>query len=182
MRIVAGRFGGRRLAVPSGRDTRPTGERVREALFSILGDAVVGANVADLYAGTGALGLEALSRGAARVDLYESGRPALAALGRNVAELGVGAAIAVVRVALPRGLQAGPAYDLVLCDPPWGKELGEAAIERLLAVGRLAPRGVVVLEEGRGTLPTAAWWAARGLIAFDERRYGDTALAFARRV
>ncbi|MCA9515344.1 MAG: 16S rRNA (guanine(966)-N(2))-methyltransferase RsmD [Myxococcales bacterium] len=181
MRIVAGRFGGRRLHVPAGRDTRPTGERVREALFSILGDAVAGARVADLYAGTGALGLEALSRGAAQVDLYESGRPALAVIARNVGELGCDGEVAVVRVPLPRGLGAGPAYGVVLCDPPWGKQLGEAAIDRLLAVGRLAPGGLVVLEEAQGKLPAAAWWEARGLLVDDERRYGDTAIAIARR-
>ncbi|TNF25489.1 MAG: 16S rRNA (guanine(966)-N(2))-methyltransferase RsmD [Deltaproteobacteria bacterium] len=180
MRIIAGRFGGRHLKVPTGRDTRPTSDRVREALFSVIGDAVRGARVADLFAGTGALGLEALSRGAGAVDFYESGRPALAVLRANVAALGAQDEVRVVVAPLPRGLKAGPPWDLVLIDPPWGKQLAGPTLGHALAVGRLAPGGLVVVEERRGQQPPAAYWRELGLALEDERVYGDTTLQLLR--
>jgi len=176
LRIVAGRFGGRRLQVPAGRDTRPTSERVREALFAILGASVEGARVADLFAGTGALGLEALSRGAAWADFYERHPPALAALVANVRALGVTAQSAVIGGPLPRSLGAGEPYDLVLADPPWGRGLALPVLERLVAVGRLAPGALLVLEEERGRHPDPSVWPALGMELVDERRYGDTAV------
>lgn len=179
MRIVAGRLGGRRIEAPSGRDTRPTSERVREAVFSVLGGEVVGADVADLFAGTGALGLEALSRGARRVDFFESGRQGSAALRRNIAALGVAGESRVVTAPLPRGLGGGP-WTLVFVDPPWGRGLGEAAIDRLLAAGLLAPDGLVVFEERARGLPEASRWGPAGLIEVDRRRYGDTEIALLR--
>ncbi len=177
MRIVAGRLRGRRLKAPSGRGTRPTGERVREALFSLLGPgAVVDAAVADLFAGTGALGLEALSRGASHVDFYECGRSASATLRANIASLDATARARVVGTPLPRGLCAGSAYDLVLIDPPWRKALALPAVQRLLALERLAPAGLVVVEEARGAHPEAATWEAHGLTVVDQRAWGDTAV------
>lgn len=179
MRIVAGRLGGRRIEAPSGRDTRPTSERVREAVFSVLGAEVVGAVVADLFAGTGALGFEALSRGAERVDFFESGRHGIAALRRNIAALGAGRDARVVTAPLPRGLGGGP-WSLVFVDPPWGRGLGEAAVDRLLAAGLLAPEGLVVFEERARSLPDPARWASAGLREVDRRRYGDTEVAMLR--
>src|SRR6185369_7871918 len=104
MRIIAGRLGGRRLAAPRGSATRPTTDRVREALFSALGD-VTGALVCDLYAGTGALGIEALSRGARRAVFIESARPALAALRRNLADLDLDDAARVFPLPVERALE-----------------------------------------------------------------------------
>lgn len=176
LRLVAGRLGGRRISAPRGRDTRPTGERVREALFNVLGERVVGARVADLFAGSGALGLEALSRGAAWVDFYESGRAAQAALRGNIAALGVAAECAVVKGALPESLAPGPAYDLALLDPPWGQGLAGPAVARLAKLGRLAADAVVVVEARWGAADDAAAWAAAGLEVADRRRYGDTGL------
>ena len=180
MRVIAGRYGGRHLKVPPGRDTRPTGERVREALFSVLGAAVVDARVADLFAGTGALGLEALSRGAASVDFYENGRQAAVVLRSNMAALGLGAEARLITATLPRGVGPGPSWDLVLLDPPWGKQLAEQTVARVVALGRLAPGALVVVEERAGAHPDAAFWATLGLALEDARTYGDTALQLLR--
>lgn len=122
MRVVAGAYRGRRLAAPPGTDTRPTSDRVREALFNSLQslDLLDGAVVADLFAGSGALGIEALSRGASHCTFVESGRAALGAIGENLAKLGIDAAVARV---VPRPVELtlatlGP-VDLALCDPPY---------------------------------------------------------------
>ena len=177
-RIVAGTAGGRRLTVPQGA-TRPTSERVREALFSRLEHqgVVDGARVLDLYAGSGALGLEAASRGAAAVTLVDSAKPAAAACRRNVATLGLRQVD--VRATTVRSYLAGEpttAYDLVLLDPPYDVE--EETLDELLGllVPWLAPGAVVVVERSRRSAePT---WPP-GLAASDDRRYGDTTLWFA---
>lgn len=180
MRIIAGRFGGRNLKAPTGRDTRPTTDRVREALFSVLGDAVRGSRVADLFAGTGALGLEALSRGAASVDFYESRSQTLAVLKQNIVTLGVGDEVAVIAAPLPRGIKEGAPWDLVLIDPPWGKGLAGPTLTRAVERGRLAAGGLVVVEERRGQQPAAAYWRGVGLTLEDERLYGDTTIQLLR--
>ncbi len=169
MRVVAGRHGGRRLAAPAGRDTRPTSDRVREALFAILGE-LDGLRVLDLFAGSGALGIEALSRGAASAVFVERAPRAAEVVRGNLAALGLEAVVvrADARVALRDARARAEAYDLVFLDPPyrdaaaWGRELSAAL------PGVLAPGGRVVSESDRRaplplTLPLA-----------DERRYGDT--------
>jgi 16S rRNA (guanine966-N2)-methyltransferase len=175
MRVIAGALGGRRLIAPHGHATRPTSDRVREALFSVLGD-VTGARVLDLYAGTGALGIEALSRGATRAVFVENGRPALAALRENIASLGLGSASRVVTQPVLRaleGLAAEGPFDLVLLDPPYAA-LAEAT--RVLAAlpGKLAAsEGRVVLEHASRDAPPAAL----GLSLAFTRAYGDTAIS-----
>jgi 16S rRNA (guanine966-N2)-methyltransferase len=170
MRIVAGRWGSRRLAAPKGFATRPTSDRVREALFSILGDRVQDARVLDLFAGSGALGLEALSRGAAEATFVDSAPAAIAALKTNLDDLGVEAE--VHRSDALRFLRTAPGnarhYDLVLLDPPYrlAARLGRALSEALPAV--LAHDGLVVSESDRRA-PLAL-----DLPLTDERRYGDT--------
>lgn len=177
MRVVAGALGGRRLVAPRGDSTRPTGERVREALFSVLFD-VTGAVVLDLFAGTGALGIEALSRGAARAVHVESKRPALAALGENLGTLGLRDRAVVVARPVARArdeLVARGPYDLVLCDPPWAEvEHAVAELAALVAAGALAPECRVVLEHSAAHAPPEI----DGLARVDARTYGDTALAF----
>jgi 16S rRNA (guanine966-N2)-methyltransferase len=167
VRIIAGRWGGRRLIAPPGRGTRPTSDRVREALFSILGP-LDGERVLDLFAGSGALGLEALSRGAAQATFVERERAALRALRDNVADLGAeaevvaGDALAFLRAARERGAQ----YDLVFLDPPYRAAAGLAQGLDLAPV--LAGGGRVVGESDRREpleLP---------MPLTDERRYGDT--------
>ena len=177
-RIIAGTAGGRRLAVPPA-GTRPTSDRVREALFSALehDPGLDGAAVLDLCAGSGALGLEALSRGAEHALLVESDRRAAGVLRRKVTELGLPGA--EVRACPAGTVLAAPAprpYDLVLVDPPY--DLPEADLAGVLtAIGpALAPHGVVVVERASRT-PEPTW--PTGLVRFDRRAYGDTVMWFA---
>jgi 16S rRNA (guanine966-N2)-methyltransferase len=175
MRVVAGRLGGRRLTAPPGEGTRPTSDRVREALFSALGP-LDGERVLDLFAGSGALAIEALSRGAATAVLVERDARAIAAIRRNLGDLGVGDAEAVVRrrdvlKALRDAREAGETYDLVFIDPPYrlAAGLGPELAEALSWV--LAPDARVIGESDRRTpldLP--------GFTTTFERRYGDTLL------
>ncbi len=178
-RIVAGAAGGRTLQVPP-RGTRPTSERVREALFSRLEhrDAVAGARVLDLYAGSGALGLEAASRGAAAVTLVESARAAADVCRRNAASLGLADRVQVVTERVERFVvrPATTPWDLVLLDPPY--DVPAAALDEVLAAVApvLAPGATVVVERStRGAAPS--WPAA--LVDDGERRYGETSVWFA---
>jgi 16S rRNA (guanine(966)-N(2))-methyltransferase RsmD len=162
MRVVAGRYGGRTLKAPRGRDVRPTADRVREALFSILG-RVDGLAVLDLFAGTGALGIEALSRGAASCVFVDvDTRPVLA----NLEALGIDAEVRRGRALT--ALNPGDQYDLVLLDPPYrdAARLGPELTEALPGV--LRPSARVVSESDRRH-PLEL-----GLPLSDERRYGDT--------
>jgi len=178
MRVIAGRYGGRRLTAPRGRTTRPTSERVREALFAMLGD-VEGASVLDLFAGTGALGIEALSRGAGRAVFVEPDRGAIEAIETNIAALGVSGEQAQVRreradEALKRARKRKETYDLVLIDPPYERALElETALSTALPA-LLAPRARVVTESDRRT-PLHL-----GLALEKQRRYGDTTIAIHR--
>lgn len=176
MRIVAGASRGRRLAVPPGDTVRPTADRVREALFSSLGARVVGASVLDAFAGSGALGLEARSRGAARVTCVEQDRRALTVLRRNVATVGLDGvdvvAGDVVRL-LRDGRLPGAPFDLVLLDPPYA--LAEEPLATLLAtLAPLLAEDATVVVERAATAPAPTWPAA--LVPTDERRYGSTRL------
>ncbi|MDJ0993543.1 MAG: 16S rRNA (guanine(966)-N(2))-methyltransferase RsmD [Dinoroseobacter sp.] len=177
MRIIAGRFGGRRLAQVGKGDAaahlRPTPDRVREALFSSLssgvyGDPISNARVLDLFAGTGALGLEALSRGASSVTFVENGRAAQNLLQQNIDALGVSAETTLQRRdALKRGENAGAPFDLIFLDPPYGKNLGARALE---LPGWIAPGALVVWEDSTPQHPP------EGFVLRDQRRYGDTCI------
>lgn len=180
-RIVAGSAGGRTLVVP-GRGTRPTSDRVREALFSRLDHAgvVEDAVVLDLYAGSGALGLEAASRGARRVVLVDAARDAVAACRRNVASLGLEGVEVVAERVLPFLRRRAPVEaDLVLVDPPY--DLAEEELTEVLGalVAHLAPDAVVVVERSSRTPPPT--WPDE-LEPTGERCYGETALWFAERI
>jgi 16S rRNA (guanine(966)-N(2))-methyltransferase RsmD len=182
-RIVAGVLGGRRLTVPPGQGTRPTSDRVREALFSALDNQLDldGARFADLYAGSGAVGLEACSRGAAHVLLAESDAKAARVIRGNVAALGVGDRVRVVPDRVERLVAGEPdgAYDAVFIDPPYAvtDERVRAVLEALTQRW-LAPDAVVVVERSSRGAPIA--WP-EGLWPLAERRYGETALWYARR-
>ncbi len=175
-RIVAGAAGGRRLVVPS--SARPTTDRVREALFNVLAARLDfdGITVLDLYAGSGALGLEALSRGAHSVLLIESDRRAVDVIGRNIAALGLPGAT-VRRGAVSAVLASGaPApVDLVLADPPYDVSAAQirSVLADLVAGGWVRPGGVVVIERP-SSAPDAVW--PTGWDAWPSRRYGDTRL------
>jgi 16S rRNA (guanine966-N2)-methyltransferase len=177
VRVIAGRLGGRTLAAPAGDATRPTGARVKEALFSILAD-VSNENVLDLYAGSGALGIEALSRGARAAVFVESARPALACLRENLTKLGLGleAGVSVVsarvEVSAAQLRKLGP-FSLVLCDPPWRDvETARRELEELAKAGLFAPGARIVLEHAAKDPPSHE--AGSLLKVCDERRWGDT--------
>ena len=175
MRIVAGAARGRRLVAPKGEDTRPTADRAKEALFASLQSVLVDARVLDLFAGSGALGLEALSRGAAGVTFVERDRAALQAIATNIAAVGLPGTEVVaqpVARALAQELPGAP-FDLVLLDPPY--RTPKAEVETVLAalVRHLAPGATVVIE--RSVRDGAPPWPAE-LERGDPRRYGDTAL------
>ncbi len=179
MRVIAGRYGGRRLRAPAGAATRPTSERVREAVFSMLGP-LDGAHVLDLFAGSGALGIEAISRGAARATFVERSPTARAVLEANLEGLGIEPSTGRVRGgdARPelRGAAArGERYDLVFLDPPYRQAdaLGRALAGPLATV--LAPGGRVICESDRRR-PLEL-----GLPLERERRYGDTLIRVHRR-
>ena len=161
MRIIAGEWRGRKLVAPAGQQTRPTADRTREALFSMLASRLGsfdGLRVADLYAGSGALGLEALSRGAANATFVENDRAALKAIEANAAALGAADRIAVratSAVALPK---AGP-FDLILADPPYSPGSGSAVVSAVAAAGWLASGGWMAVETKRGdeVAPPEGW-------------------------
>ena len=177
MRIIGGQWRGLHLAEVGAGDPkahlRPTSDRVREAIFNLLingrhGELVTGRVVLDLFAGTGALGLEAVSRGAISATLVENGRTAQGLIGQNIAKMRVKGQVAL----MPRDatkLPPAPApFSLVFLDPPYGKALGEAALQSAKAQGWIAPDAIVVWEEGTPPAPPL------GFALLDQRRYGDT--------
>ena len=168
MRVVAGTARGRRLQAPDGRDTRPTSDRVREALFSSLEslDAVRDAEVADLFAGTGALGIEALSRGAARVTFVDSSPGAATAIGRNLEATGLTSRATVVRADVLRWLGTPVRFDLVLADPPY-------SFEAWGDLGALVDAAVLVAESDREVDLGERWRVER------QKRYGSTVVTIA---
>jgi 16S rRNA (guanine966-N2)-methyltransferase len=174
-RIIAGTHGGRRIEAPTGTGTRPTADRAREGLFSSLQSLLdlEGARVLDLYAGTGALGLEALSRGGAAATLVEQDPAALRALAKNVQALGLPADVVAADVSAFLDRPAEP-YDLVLLDPPYEVDV-DPVLAALLAW--LAPGAVVVVERRtRGPAPTAP----PDLLLLRSRRYGEATLWYFR--
>ncbi|HEV2920997.1 MAG TPA: 16S rRNA (guanine(966)-N(2))-methyltransferase RsmD [Actinomycetota bacterium] len=182
MRVVGGSLGGRRLLTVPGKDTRPTSDRVREALFGVLGERVEGARVLDLFAGTGALGIEAMSRGAGSAVLVEQAAAAVAVIRANLEALDLNDTVKVRRTrveAYVRTQRDGP-FDLVLLDPPYAAPVGlVAGVLGRLARTALAP-GAVVTVEAAARAEAPPW--PPGLEPEPPRRYGDTALHLARQV
>lgn len=179
MRIVAGVAGGRRLAVPP-HGTRPTSDRVREAVFSALQARcdLNGARVLDLYAGSGALGLEALSRGAVHVRFVESNRRAAAVLRRNVEALGLpGAHVTAGAVQVVLQSDPGEPYDVVLADPPYVLDDSTlAGVLAALARGGWLARSALLVVERPAKAPAPIW--PDGVVARTHRRYGDTVVYY----
>lgn len=179
MRVIAGVARGRRLLVPSGLETRPTSDRVKESLFSILGDRVPGAVVLDLYAGSGALAIEALSRGAERAILVEDDRRAVDAINDNLEAVGFTTTVDIqhtqVRPALHDLANAGTLFDLIFLDPPYTIDLAALAEILRLAVGRLTKQGLAILEHrAKQQQPDLGG----SIVVIDSRRYGNTGLSF----
>ena len=179
MRIVAGEFRGRRLRPVPEKGIRPTADRIREAMFNILGDRVRGAVVLDLFAGTGALGLEALSRGAAEAVFVDRMDAALRTISRNLDDLGLTNRSRVIRWDLSRNLgplrARRPAFDLVFLDPPYGRGLLAPVLFRLVAADCLAPGARLVAEHSAEESPSTA---PGGPVSTDRRRYGKTLVSF----
>jgi 16S rRNA (guanine966-N2)-methyltransferase len=184
MRIVGGAMRGRILKAPQSQNIRPTSDRLRESIFDILahayGDPVAGANAIDLFAGTGALGLEALSRGGARVLFVDDGTQARALLRANIEALGVGGVTRVFRRDATKlgAAPPGEVFSLAFLDPPYGKGLATPALASLIAGGWLAPDALAVVEEAA----EATVELPEGLIELETRCYGDTKIIIAQRV
>jgi len=184
VRIIGGARRGLTLAAVGAGDPaahlRPTSDRVREAIFNLIlngpyPDPVTGARVLDLFAGTGALGLEAISRGAARATFVDDGAAARAILRRNIELMQAQGATDVWRRDATRmGPNRGAPYGLVFLDPPYARGLGEAALASCRAGGWLAPGALVVWEEGQPPVPPS------GFVPLDQRRYGDTLVTLLR--
>lgn len=177
LKITGGQLRGRGFKAPPGLATRPTAAKMRQALFNILGPRVAGARVADLFAGSGALGLEALSRGAAGCVFVEMNRPTAKLIQANLTSLGLaerGRVVAAGLEAATGALRAGAPFDLVLADPPYGK--GQVA--RLLALAAqgwlLAPEGQLIVEHSPAEDPEVP----AGLQTQDRRHYGQSELSF----
>jgi 16S rRNA (guanine966-N2)-methyltransferase len=182
MRVIGGRLRGRNIASPASNDIRPTQDRLRESLFNILmhgfENPIDGARVLDLFAGTGALGIEAVSRGAAFTLFVDNGAEARALLRNNVEALGLGG---VTKVYRRDATNLGPAYpvepfSLVFADPPYGKGLAEKALVSLRDGGWLTKGSLLVFEEARA----AAFKAPDGFEELERRSYDDTEFVFLR--
>jgi 16S rRNA (guanine966-N2)-methyltransferase len=180
MRVVGGRLKGRSLASPSSREIRPTADRLRESVFNILihayDDPIQDARVLDLFAGTGALGLEAVSRGAKFTLFVDNGAEARALLRNNVEALGLGG---VTKVYRRDATNLGPAhpvepFSLAFLDPPYGKGLAQQAMASLRDGGWLTPGALVVVEEAKA----AAFVAPDGFVELERRAYDDTEFVF----
>ena len=178
MRVIAGEFKGRRLRTPTWDGLRPTSDKLRETLFNILAPRISGARVVDGFAGTGALGIEALSRGAAHVTFVERDRRAQALIAENLALCGIAEGYAIIRTSVAHGLdtlRANPAFvpfDIILLDPPYDQQSDEVLM-RVQAV--VAPRGLVVVEHARRR---AVPEAVERLVRIREIVSGDSALSF----
>jgi 16S rRNA (guanine966-N2)-methyltransferase len=179
MRVIAGQAKGRRLRTPKGRELRPTADRVKEALFNILPRNLSGQRVLDLFAGTGNLGLEALSRGAAAAVMVDIARPATDVIAENVQTLGFAAAARVITAPVFKAVRtlarSGEKFDLILLDPPYERGLAGEALKEIAKEGLLDPNGTVVAEHSVRDNLEERYGA---LVLSDRRRYGDTQLSF----
>jgi len=182
MRIVGGRLRGRALAGPGSDRVRPTSDRLRETIFNVLahayGDPVAGARVLDLFAGTGAMGLEALSRGAAFALFVDDSAEARGLIRQNIEALGLGGETRLFRRDATRMGRAEPnaPFSLAFCDPPYGKDLAPRALTSCAAGGWLAPGALVVVEEAQG----AEVALPEGFAEVERRDYGETKVVFGR--
>lgn len=177
MRIIAGTFGGRRLHPPKGTAIRPTADRVREAIFSIIGPVVTGAEVLDLFAGTGAMGLEALSRGASRATFVDQSRHAVQLIRSNVKVCHVSDRVRVfhgaVNQIIRRLAAQNEAFDLIFIDPPYGSN---SIQQSLLILGEVVRTGTMVVAEHGSKNPLPVQMQEWSLT--EERQYGDTTVSF----
>jgi len=177
VQIIAGIHKGRKIIAPHGARTRPTGARVRESLFSILGSRTEGAHVLDLFAGSGALGLEAVSRGAAKAVFVDNARGAVEAVNNNCRSLKIDVVEIVKRdvFAFLKGSNPTNGFDLIFADPPYNKNYPQEILRFISANGWLNPNGILVLEESSKAIIESKIWSME---LKDRRNYGDTCLFF----
>ncbi len=176
VRIIAGEFGGRKIDTPEGRRTHPMAERVRNAMFNSIGGEIKGARVLDAFAGSGAVGIEALSRGAASVTFIEKDRVAQKIIGENIALLGIEGRAKLVKASVAAWISTyeGELFDLIFVDPPYHDPQFSTAMQ---ISGLLKPGALMVLSRpGRSESPTKP-----GVVVVDNRSYGDAALTYFRR-
>ncbi len=176
MRIISGEFGGRRLAAPKGSQTRPTAERVRESLFSILGTPPTPCRVLDLFAGAGTLGFEALSRGATQIVFVELSKRASTILRNNIESLGLEDRTRIIRAPVERALDRfrGEKFNWIFADPPYASEHASVTLSQLDQSELLAVGGIIVIEHDRRR-QSAQYCGS--LVKTEQRQYGDTALS-----
>jgi 16S rRNA (guanine(966)-N(2))-methyltransferase RsmD len=175
MRIITGTAKGRQLKTPRGHDVRPTSDRVKESLFAILGGRVADAAVADLFAGTGNLGLEALSRGATSAVFVDASPASIAIIRDNVARTGLGSCAEILcgdaLAAVDRFARTGRTFDLIFCDPPYNRGLAAAILRKIDAGKIIRPRGTIIIEHSRHEqLPDSL----ANLTVSRTERYGET--------
>lgn len=179
MRIITGSAKGAKLKAPQGLDTRPTADRVKESVFNILGDIVVDANVLDLFAGTGNLGLEALSRGAKTAVFVDHGSESIGIIKENATHTKLIEHTEIYRNdvlrALDKFVQTNRSFDLLFCDPPYKKGFVQAILEKLDKDPIMAPNGIVVMEHSRHELVEDQW---ENLQLRRTERYGATLISF----
>lgn len=177
MRVIAGALRGKKLSQPSGRDIRPTSDKMRESVFNILGRRVQGARVLDLFAGTGALGIEALSRGAAFAVFLDHSGPAVRLIEKNLTLCGLSDRARIFKWDISRtlyGLRSAGGFDLVFLDPPYGKDLLPLAIRHLEKARVLEKNAILVAEHGLDESPAPP----SAFVLFDQRRYGKSLVSF----
>lgn len=176
LRIISGKFGGRTIQAPDGKLTHPMSERVRNSIFNIIGDEIKNAEVLDIFAGTGSLGLESLSRGASHATFVERDRVASKILAENISALGVGPSTTSIKIGAGTWIDKNQDkfFDIIFADPPYN-DLQLSTVSRL--GGLLRPNGLMVLSYlGRSEVPTV-----NGVVVVDNRSYGNAALAFYRK-
>jgi len=177
VRIISGTYGGRKIEAPDNNRTHPMGERIRNALFNSIGEEIVGANVLDVFAGTGAVGLEAVSRGARHVTFVEKDRVAQKILAKNITTLNAEEQATVIRTTVSNWLETreDEQFDVIFADPPY-HDPQFSTVSKIF--GLLKPGGLMVLSHpGRGEVPTKT-----GVVVVDNRSYGNSYLTFYRRV
>jgi len=176
LRIISGRFGGRMIKAPETTATHPMSERVRSAMFNIIGNEVKGANILDVFAGSGSIGIEAMSRGAAHATFVERDRHASDALGGNVELLGLEAETTLVHSTVDQYVErTNELFDIIFIDPPYD-DLQLSTVFSLTKL--LQPNGLMVLSYiGKGGVPAGT----NGVVVVDNRSYGIAALAFYRK-
>ena len=179
MRVIGGVYRGRRISAPAGFDVRPTSDRLRETLFNIIAPQIEGSRFLDICAGSGAVGIEALSRGASSVTFIDRSRRACAVIESNLATLGVTSNATIINreavSALKRLARDAAKFDIVFFDPPYASEIYSQVMRRLAASGLLNPQAIVITEHRAKTPPAAEF---EGLRVFREVKQGESALTF----